>query len=87
MPGRAGEAGEPDQPRLAGGHVFALMAVGARHDEAVELAAFEFRAQRCDSGRSRVALVGVLEGLKSGLEHRGNLLSAPERGNGRAGLL
>ncbi len=50
--GRAGEAGEPDQPRLAGGHVFALMAVGARHDEAVQLAAFEFRAQRCDSGRS-----------------------------------
>ena len=34
--GRAGEAGEPGQPLLARRQIFVLLAVGARHDEAVE---------------------------------------------------
>ena len=34
--GRTAEAGQPFQPRRAVGDVFALMLVGARHDEAVQ---------------------------------------------------
>ena len=42
---RAAEAGEPSQPLRAARHILALMLVGARHDEAGEVAALEFGAQ------------------------------------------
>ena len=59
--GRAGEAGEPGQPLGAGRHIFVLVAVGARHDEAVEPAALELGAQRRDARRAGAALAAILE--------------------------
>ena len=50
--GRAGEAGEPGEPLFARRQIFVLLAVGARHDEAVEPAALEFGAQGRDAGRA-----------------------------------
>ena len=56
--GRAGEAGEPGEPLVRRRHVFALEAVGVRHDEAVEPApssiprATRRRARRRRRGRS-----------------------------------
>ncbi len=47
--GRAGEAGEPGQPFLARRQIFVLLAVGARHEEAVEPAPLEFGAQARDA--------------------------------------
>ena len=44
-PGRAGEPGQPCEALGAGRHVFALVLVGARHDEAVETARRQFLAQ------------------------------------------
>ena len=44
-PRRAGEAGEPGEALAARRHVFALMLVGARHEEALHAAPREFRAQ------------------------------------------
>ncbi len=57
--GRAGEAGEPGQPLGAGRHVFVLIAVGARHDEAVEPAELQLRAQ-CRQARRAVAAVAAI---------------------------
>ena len=48
--GRAGEAGQPGQPLLGRRHVFVLMAVGARHDEAGEPAPRQLGAQRATRG-------------------------------------
>ena len=50
--GRAGEAGQPGQPLLGGRHVFVLVAVGARHDEAGEAAPFS-------SARNAASAAGV----------------------------
>jgi hypothetical protein len=66
---------------LASRHVFILMAVGARHDEAGQAAPCEFRAQ-CRNARSAgPALGSILERLEVGLEHGGNLLSRLQAGN------
>ena len=52
-PGRAGEPGQPCEALGAGRHVFALVLVGARHDEAVETARRQFLAQHRDPRRAR----------------------------------
>ncbi len=69
--GRAGEAGEPGQPLGAGRHIFVLVAVGARHDEAVEAAPLQLRAQRREPRRAVAALAAILERLEMRLEHGG----------------
>ena len=51
--GRTGEAGKPSEPLVRGGHVFVLMTVGARYDEAGEAALRQFGAQRRDTGPGR----------------------------------
>ena len=79
--GRAGEAGEPGEPFLGGRHIFVLMAVGARHDEAVEAAALQFGAQRGKPAGARRPFAGVIERLQARFEHRGNLWGASRRGN------
>ena len=58
---RAGEGGQPGQPLGAPRHIFALMLVGARHEETVEAALLEFAPEgRKTRGASRrVALVVV----------------------------
>ncbi len=71
--GRAGEAGEPGEPFFTGGEIFVLLAVGARHDKAVEPAARKLGAQGGDAGRAFVALALILEGLESGLKHARSL--------------
>ena len=43
--GRAGEAGQPGEPLLARRHIFVLVAVGARQDEAGQPAPGQFGAQ------------------------------------------
>ena len=67
--GRAGEAGQPGQAFFAGGEIFVLLAVGARHDEAGEPAVLELRAQTCDAAGALVALARILEGLELRFEH------------------
>jgi hypothetical protein len=57
------------------------MAVGARHDEAVEAAALEFGAQRSKTAGARRAFAGIIERLQARLEHRGNLWGASRSGN------
>ena len=68
-PGRAGEAGQPGEPLGAGRHVFVLVAIGARHDEAVEAVPLEFGPQRRDAGRTGVAVGTIVERLEKGLKH------------------
>ena len=68
-PGRAGEAAEPRQPLVVGRHVFVLVAIGARHDEAVEQAPLELGPQRRDARRTGAAVGMILERLEQGLEH------------------
>ena len=53
QPGRAGEAGQPGETLAASRHVFALMLVGARHDEAVERARCQLFAQQCEPRGAR----------------------------------
>ena len=60
-PGRAGEAGEPGQPLVVGRHVFVLVAIGARHDEAVEASPLELGAQRRDARCAGAAVGTILE--------------------------
>ena len=62
--GRAGKAGEPGKPLVAGRHIFVLVTVGARHDETVEAAALELRAQRRKPRRAGALFAAILEGLK-----------------------
>ena len=54
--GRAGEAGQPVQPLGAGGDIFALMLVGARHDEAVEFFAASHSRNRATRPAERLSL-------------------------------
>ena len=77
--GRAGEAGEPGELLVARRHVFVLEAVGARHDEAVEPAPLELRAQSRKARRTRGALAAILERLEMRLEHARNLEHDPEK--------
>src|SRR5690348_15472381 len=49
---RPGEASQPGEALTAGRHVFSLMFVGARHDEAVESARRHFLPQPCETLRS-----------------------------------
>jgi hypothetical protein len=54
--GRSGETGQPGQPLRAPGYILALMLVGARHQETVELPTLELGPQ----GRQpRLTLVTV----------------------------
>jgi hypothetical protein len=67
--GRTGETGQPCQPRVGRRHVFALMPVGARHDEAIEPAPLQLGAQRRYPGRAGGALGRILECLEASFEH------------------
>ena len=49
----AGEGGEPGEPLGALGHIFALMLVGARHEEAVEAAPVSSAAEGGQSRRAQ----------------------------------
>ncbi len=60
-PGRPGEAGQPAQPLVGGGHIFVLVTVGARHDAAVEAAPGELRPQRGEPGGAGRPLRCVVE--------------------------
>ena len=74
--GRAGEAGQPGEPLLGRRHVFVLMPVGARHDEAVEAAPLQLGAQRRDARpRSAARSVKSSNVWKRASNMRGNLLS------------
>src|SRR5664279_5437134 len=67
--GRPGETGQPGESFLAGGQIFVLLAVGARHHQAVEAAALELGVQALDSPRALRAGVRIVECLEPGLEH------------------
>jgi hypothetical protein len=69
------------QARLAPRHVFVLMAVGARHDEAGQATPRELRAQRRHARCAGAALGSIFERLEAGFEHGGNLLSPLQPGN------
>ncbi len=58
---RAGEAGEPGEALLARRHVFVLVAVGARHDEAGQAPPRELRAQRRHARCAGAALGSLFE--------------------------
>ena len=64
--GRAGEAGQPGEALGALRHVFALMLVGARHDEAVEAAARQLLPQLGDALGTLGGRGGVVEKSGSG---------------------
>ena len=70
-PRRAGEAGEPGEPLGAGRHIFALMLVGAGHDEAVEAAALQLGPKRRKPAGPCRWIGGLGEGLQAGFEHGG----------------
>ncbi len=75
----AGEAGQPGEPLGAGRHVFVLVLVGARHDEAVEAAPRQFGAQRRDPGRGGAGFAAIIERLEMGFEHAEQCRSKWER--------
>ena len=54
--GGAGKAGEPGEPLLARRHIFVLVAVGARNDQAGQAAPRQFGAQRGNARPARRAL-------------------------------
>ena len=69
--GRTRKARQPSQPRGAGRHIFVLVLVGARHDEAIELAALEFGAQQREAGGAERGIAFCIEGLEqAGKDHR-----------------
>ena len=74
--GRAGEAGQPSQPLVGGGHVFVLMAVGARHDEPGEAVLFQIGAKRRDP-RPGCRMFRIVERLEAGLEHLADFMGGP----------
>ncbi len=67
--GRTGEAGEPGKALFGRRHIFVLVAVGARHQEAVMTAAFEFGARCGDPLGGSRSIRLVLEGLVKALTH------------------
>ena len=81
--GRAGEAGDPGEPLVRRRHVFVLVAVGARHDEAVEALPAELGAQRGDARAARGSVGGLVERLKSSRHGGDSIWAGPRGGNGR----
>ncbi len=79
--GGAGKAGQPREPLLRCRHVFVLVAVGVRNDEAGQAPPCQFRAQRRHVRRAGGARAAIVERLEAGLEHGGNLLSRLRPGN------
>jgi hypothetical protein len=75
---RACSAGEPGEAFLARRHVFVLVAIGARHDEAVEAAALELGPQRLHATRGGRGFGRVVERLVAGLEHGAALYGCPD---------
>jgi hypothetical protein len=67
--GGAGKAGEPGQPLLAGGDIFVLLAIGARHDPAGQAAPRQLGPQRRHARSAGRALVAIFECLEAGFEH------------------
>ena len=63
---RTGEARQPRQPIVTGGHVFALVRVGAGHEEASQPFSDHRLAQGGEAGRALFRAGGVLEGLEHG---------------------
>ncbi len=53
---RAGEGGQPDKPFLRGRDILALVPIGARHDEAVEILPLQFGPQSREPGGARATL-------------------------------
>ncbi len=77
---RTREAGQPHQPLGAGRHIFVLMLVGARDDEAREPACGQFGSQRGDARGAMRRAADFGETLKAGDEFRrrpAHGLSAP----------
>src|ERR1700683_4478965 len=71
---------EPREPLGTRRHVFVLKTIGARHDESIESAQLQLRAQ---SRHARLGLgaVGALgERLEMRLKHGGNLVHQPAKG-------
>ena len=81
--GRAGEAGDPGEPLVGRRHVFVLVAVGARHDEAVETLPAELGAQRRDARAARGSVGGLVERLKASRHGADSIWAGPGSGNGR----
>ena len=79
--GRAGEAGQPGQPLLGRRHVFVLMAVGARHDEAGEPAPRRVRRAAPRRAARSAPRSRIVERLESGLEHARQSMGGAGRGN------
>ncbi len=77
-PGRTGESGEPGKTLGILRHIFALMLVSARHDEAVEVAAGKLGPQRRKPRRAVRRIGGLVEGLE--LAPRHHALLARRRG-------
>jgi hypothetical protein len=79
--GGTGEAAEPGEALLAGGDIFILVAIGARHDPAGQIAPCQLGAQRCDARTACRTLGSILERLEAGFEHAGNLWGRWPPGN------
>ena len=67
--GRTGEAGEPGEALLAGGEIFVLLPVGARHHQPVEAAALQLGAQRRHPPGAGGRFARIIEGLEAGFKH------------------
>ena len=63
-PGRSGKAGQPLQPLVPRRDVFALMDVGARHEEPGKAFACQNAAQIGKARRALRRVGGAVEGLK-----------------------
>lgn len=63
-PGRSGEAGQPLQPLIPCRHIFALMDIGARHEETGKALSCQHLAQIGQPGRALSRVGGAVEGLK-----------------------
>src|ERR1043165_948477 len=79
--GGSGKAGEPREPLLGRRHVFVLVAVGVRYDEAVEPAPPQLRPQSRDATGAGRPFGTVVEILETDLEHR---CATPNGPNNRA---
>ena len=63
-PRRSGKPGQPLQPFVMGGDIFALMGIGARHDEACKPRLGHARPQRRQPARASLRIGGALEALE-----------------------
>jgi hypothetical protein len=71
---RASKTGKPSQTFFTLRQIFVLLAICARHDEAIESAALEFAAQFSDPRCALRSLARNVEGLKAGFKHRRTLM-------------